>query len=477
MKGRNIVLSFIFAIPTIYGISKHLAPYGAKNFPDHYSEAVDAYFTAEKLVRAGQYGRASEILTAFWAKYPQGNAAWQQLPQQAGGIFTGHPPAYASLQMLTKIAETFAQGLPRPRETLAFTVVLPQNSTGFDPANEQELRDNRGTPVTHHLDPRISAGKYRAVDESLWLFQEYLGALTGGEARFTVRYVPLKISIPIVTGTSSKGTITSRPADEGYRQIWASIGAQVRQRTDFWMIVYPSHKPENAALRESLYITGGGMGRGPDGSPCIIVDDMFLLRAQPHFKVAEKDFDALERRLYLPQFMQHEFFHYLFAMYPEFGLEAESHQWHQRSAWPSDFQGIVESDYYQESFEKRIRAAAVPTIAKLRFQGPQDNLLRAIEPAQIAGRYSREPVQNGWHNGTITVGENSLLWKNTAGALWNLQWNQKGELITGDDNPYFKSNPASGRSFRIRLKRDAAGKYTTAIDGFMFQDEFYRKVE
>jgi hypothetical protein len=74
-------------------------------------------------------------------------------------------------------------------------------------------------------------------------------------------------------------------------------------------------------------------------------------------------YTSLERRAYLPQWLQHEFFQHLFRTWPEFKLEARSHQWFDRSKWPRDFEGRLEG---------------------------------------FAGTYLREPRENDWHEGEVT---------------------------------------------------------------------------
>lgn len=68
------------------------------------------------------------------------------------------------------------------------------------------------------------------------------------------------------------------------------------------------------------------------------------------------DMSEVERRMYLPQWLQHKYFHHLFmGEFPEFGLERTSHQWFNSANWPQDFrrQPGREADYYAEAVNKR----------------------------------------------------------------------------------------------------------------------------
>ena len=47
----------------------------------------------------------------------------------------------------------------------------------------------------------------------------------------------------------------------------------------------------------------------------------------------------METRLWWASLQQHELYHYLFSLYPEFHLEDEGHQWFDRSKWPQDPKG------------------------------------------------------------------------------------------------------------------------------------------
>ncbi|NBV86511.1 MAG: hypothetical protein EBS01_09695, partial [Verrucomicrobia bacterium] len=88
----------------------------------------------------------------------------------------------------------------------------------------------------------------------------------------------------------------------------------------------------------------------------------------------------------------------------------------------------------------------------------------------LVGTYRRVPVENPWHEGSISIKADSggrlLEWKNKAGVRWTLipDW-EKGVLNTDETNPYFKKG---GTEFR--LEKDD-GK----IIGFAFNsDVFYR---
>lgn len=475
-------LAAIFALASVFsqiaaqeGASR-LKSHGLKNFPAHYIAAVDAYYDAEKKVRSGKYAEALARLDAFWLKYPQGDAMWHQVPQQAGGIFTGHPPAYTALTMLTKIARQFAASKPQRKEILQMTVVLVKSATGNDPRTVAEAANNQGTPRQLTLDGRIAAGDFKAIRESTWLVTEYLSALMGGAVQIRQKFVYLPKTIELVNSSLGQGGVLNTFGGKSYEQFWAAIGqTKLIGETDFWFIVHPSNIPSLPEVRNGTYLARGGMGHGPAGSPCMVVDDLFLLQASPHFKVNEKPFTLMEQQLYLPQFYQHEIFHYIFSKYQEFSLETKPHQWHDRKAWPADFQGTFESDYYSEAIEKRIATAAKPLVAHFRYQAPPARLWKTISPESLVGEYHRNPVQNDWHVGHIKLENGKFLWQNRAGAKWDLIYNGNGEFLTNESNPYYKGGNPAGRSFRLIIPRDAEGKFRPEVTGFSFNNETYER--
>lgn len=90
----------------------------------------------------------------------------------------------------------------------------------------------------------------------------------------------------------------------------------------------------------------------------------------------------------------------------------------------------------------------------------------------LYGTYTRTPVQNGFHTGSITPlagagGATVLQWENSAGRSWPLFPNRYiGELDTNDLNPYFIGSQA--RSFKID---SGDGK----VLGFWFGPDYFQR--
>jgi len=195
------------------------------------------------------------------------------------------------------------------------------------------------------------------------------------------------------------------------------------------------------------------------------------------------DYADHERRSYLPQWFQHEFYHHLFRTYPEMKLEAKDHQWFDRKSWPADFVGRLEADYYHEALHKRFRTPeAKPRMAvALRYSSPSEEVLKRLALASVVGEYVRIPPENDFHRGTISLekdqdGRDRLRWTNAAGVSWTLKPDlTKGVLETGPDNPYFK-NGGSSKAFTLMLARDGEGNFLPQIQSFTFgRGEYVRQ--
>ena len=98
------------------------------------------------------------------------------------------------------------------------------------------------------------------------------------------------------------------------------------------------------------------------GKPVFISEDDWVIKKRTPDQ-GGGDRTDVERRIYLPEWVQHEFFHHLFQTWPEFGLEKTGHDWFVKTNWPADFTGKLEEDYFSEALNKRLYDAK-PSIAQ-----------------------------------------------------------------------------------------------------------------
>jgi hypothetical protein len=466
-----------------------LASQGFTSPPPLYVQALDTFLEVEGAYRRGDYEAAGRALDALWAAHPAGEDEWARAYREAGeigrtrGINVGCPPCYYALRMLTECVRwrRSPEASAKPVSTAALTVLLVDRASGIEPSTTAELAQGGGTPQKYRLEPSLLTDGSRIIRDSLWLFTEYIRAASNGKLDVRVRTLHLRdLEVPVAV-TSRGGPRFAGLAGDAWSRIWAAVPAAIRNSTDWWWIIYPSCVPERHPDFATAEFITGGMGTGPDGvSPCFIIDDRWLTRKPPH--LGKGPYTEIERRAYLPQWLQHEFMHHLFRIYPAFGLEVQGHQWFNRSTWPQDFHGRIEPDYYAEAMAKRMQPKGDPPLhVALKYAPPPARLFRSIRLEDLVGEYRHEPAENDWHIGVITLekadnGTQRLRWTNRAGKSWMLTPDlAHGVLRTGPDCPYYEASDPDGNPFRIRLMRDRDGRWLPALDGFSFQGGLYRR--
>lgn len=332
-----------------------LATFGEHRFPPLYREAAAAYVDASTAYRDRDYPRALATLDRFWETHPPGTAAWKRFQAATkplhGLADFGTPPLYPALRMLTECARFRAvAGHAPPRETVRLSVVLVGQSIAPAPTTRAALRRGDAIRTAHTLDPALQGpAAARVLDETYWLFDEYLVAITHGALGLARRVVALP-DVRAELTLSPRAVKLSRAETE---RVLAAVPAELAAQTDWWHLVYPSQVPTAAAFEGARFVTGG-LRSGPRGhpGPCFVSEDLKLLRA-PN-QDGRHVLSALEREVALAQWLQHEFFHHVFRLFPADVLEGRPHQWQDRDAWPDDFTGSVEADYYAEALHKRL---------------------------------------------------------------------------------------------------------------------------
>ena len=333
-----------------------LKPLGITQFSPLYQKSIDVYFTAAAAYRKQDYATAQKLLRALWSEVPPGDPAWKKLQRESALLLSvadfGNPPAYSALRMLTDCVEWRLKndGPAAPETTLQLAIVLVGRSAGPEPATPAEFARREGRLTTNTLDTALDGARGEQLfNDAYWLFDEYILAMTGGRTRVKRVFVRLpEFTLPV--GLHQRGIEITHQAGE---QVWAAVPENIRRATDWWHLVYPSHVPKGAAFANEAFVTGG-MRRGPapGRSMCFVSEDLKFLRTAN--QNGRRLLSDVERSVALSQWLQHEFFHYLFSSYPQLGLEAISHQWHDRKTWPADFTGNVEADYYAEALHKRL---------------------------------------------------------------------------------------------------------------------------
>ncbi len=459
-----------------------LAPYGLDKFSPLYRQSVDALFTAWPAYQRGEYGRASQILDAFWKLHPAGSKEWQAAQGEGErvartiGVEYSDPPCYAALRMLTecvawRLATTPARTSGPP---LRFTVILIGHSHGIQPSTVQELHEQRGAMVRNTLDAHFREAPEAIVEDCFGLLFEYIRAITDGRLPVKTRilqYPELDVPMRVFDNPGQPRAELAPGAEE---QIWNAIDPEVKASTDWWYILYPSHRPEQyPGFAHTDFSNGGGISMTPDsGAPMQVGDERVLVTKPPKYRGGPVSPE--ERLAFFSDVMQHEFFHHLYWIYPEFKLEERSHQWFDRASWPGDFEGVNEADYYAESIHKRLLPQGNPPLwAKLRYAVPAD-VAGKVTAAAMLGAYRRDPVTNGWHEGSIARVDGALRWTNHAGKSWQVELSgDKRLLLTGPDNPLLPVEGRQGVCYHLAPTAPSGEFLSEVMAGFWFNGEFY----
>jgi hypothetical protein len=439
---------------------------GTTAFSDHSVAAVTAFIQAEDAIKAGDYASAKRFVEAVFETYPKGNSIWWSVTGDVEGANIGSPHAYYGLRMIEDIVD---HHLNNPQDVEAkkakMKIVLVGCSEGIQPTNFTELAAGGGPFVENSLEPKLVADDYRIVKQSFEFMSRYVTAITGGELEIEVEIVEL----PDVCLDVNVSTESPLVASGSIQPVWEAFSDEVKDDTDWWWILYPSHVPDFSAFDNSAFITGG-MGLSQRGGPTFIIDDKWLSRKPPH--IGTGNYSDIERRIYLPQWLQHEFFHHLYRAYPELELEVSGHDWFNRSFWPADFEGQFETDYYAETLHKRLQTDCVPLAVKLITRAGDQEIqqIGKLSIDELLGAYSLNNVQNDWHKGRILKQGSRYFWRNDASVQWEVTPNfAEGRLETGSDCPY------PGQDFFLELFRTAEGDYVPGALALKFGGDLYQK--
>ena len=126
-------------------------------------------------------------------------------------------------------------------------------------------------------------------------------------------------------------------------------------------------------------------------------------------------------------------------------------------------------------------ASKSPTMEQNAKRESALSLARHVNFESLAGNYQRNPVENKWHAGSISIEKRDnkgrpivLRWTNRAGKSWRLFPDlESGGLRTDEENPYYSSDPKSGRLFKLAFDRAKNTAFPTNASGFWFQNQLF----
>lgn len=448
-------------------LDEFFACYGGQSaFSTHSIKAITTFIQSEDALKAGDYALAKTMIDDLFNTYPKGSNLWWNVFNDPNGANIGAPHAYYGLRMMEDIIDHGLHGDPNVQAKKVYMkFVLVGCSEGIQPNTISELQNGTGTFITNIIHPDIKKDDYRIVKQSFELFGEYIKAITKGGLEIEMDFVELdQLCLPVKVTTTQPYL-----SYDGIEQVWGALSQGLKDSTDWWSIIYPSHVPEAPVFDNESFITGG-MGADYKGGPVFISDDKWIVRKPAH--LGSGKYSDVERRIYLPQWVQHEFFHHLYRIYPELALEVNGHDWFNINFWPSDFEGQFETDYYSETLHKRLQVNCAPMASRLitRVQTDLTPLYSTLTMDELRGPYSLAVVQNAWHEANIIQENGQHFWKNNANVKWSVTPNfTDGKLETGSDNPY------PGQDFLIELYKTVEGDYVPGAIALKFNGESYKK--
>lgn len=426
---------------------------GAAAFSAPYRQVLDTSVLAWLDLERGDAAGARRRLDVLWRDLPRGSAAWDRLQRERGGQ-VDTPPGQMVVHMLTRIAEVRLARTPgTPSAPLRITVPIAACARGVVPRNQAELDGMTGQERTARVDPQLLADDYAVLRQSLRVFSAYVEALLAERATVEVVFAPLPEGRCFdLRLFSAGGRPFSQPTGAAMTEMIAAVPGEVRARTDWWLLVYPTLIPDDPNDFDSNEWVTGGSTSAPGGAVLDFADDHWFLRQPPHFvSKAHTPFPVtpyfeIERFFYLPRWLNHETHHHLFgADFPELGLEKPpgSHSWFDRSTWPKDFVGRSEPDYFDQADFLRFQGTTPPIWSRVRWGADWSR----VTDADLLGRYEacRQPgwsdTDYKWNKGDLTSSGGRLVWTNDAGVSWHLaSWRDDATLAPGQvrqvDGPY-----------------------------------------
>lgn len=345
---------------TPVALAKFWDTYGAKeSFPQNYVELVTRLLEAEDKVVAKDFQGARVIIEDLIKKNPlmddntvPGDNIWDinynKMQLKNPRPHLGEPGPYAYLRMLDEITRVGVSGKSMLGKTsIQMAIVMPV-CTDITPQEGPTL-------LNHPLNPEIEADDYKVVRQSLRLFQSYLLAISGGELSLKLNFYKINKCIQINKETEWLG--------RGFNAPLLQLPKDVTEKTDMFWLIYPNDIDKGAKINYKSGLSWFGDKRKP---VFMCEDDWIIKKRAPDQGVGPRT--EVERRIYLSEWFQHEFFHHLYSSYRELKLEGDAnHEWFDRNYWQKDFVGKIEEDYYSESLRKRFYNQPISIAQKLQL--------------------------------------------------------------------------------------------------------------
>jgi hypothetical protein len=327
--------------------------------------SVETFFLLENMLKVKDYAAGYKLIEDYFSSIGGPTFFDPNLH-----VNFGNPVALYGLIMFAKIFEFYHIESKSISNSLSidyyFTIVLVGKSHGRYPNTVEEINDpSSHGPVVHHtLIPDLLKNDYKIIRDCLPVFINYIQAISGGVLNVKLNFVYLD-SVDVLCEYRYQNDMfycEMAHNDEGEAKIKNFVPKDLANKTNLWFYIYPDHRNwENPNLNKIPFIVTGGCLCSE--KPVLIADDRWFFK---DFGSGSPWFSFEERKIYLTQWLKHEYYHYLFNVaFKEFQLEKKGHDWFDRSLWPGDFEGTVEPEYYDQSLRKRFINCDTPIWMKL----------------------------------------------------------------------------------------------------------------
>ena len=387
------------------------------DFTDQYLMGMESSIYAQEALQAGDYESASQIVENAFDEYPLYENSWRD-NAKAFGLNNGDPIGYYSLRMIDKVTQVL------PIESIGtFTItavmVLCTNAT-------RPINTNYDTEEVYlELDNRMLENNNLILHEAIYLFELWMKAITNGldtKTNVHIQEECTKTNFSVSDNGYGNSRILSSYANN--REIVNRVPKEIREQTNLWLVITPSGVVGDGSAFPDYWVDGG-MGLSDKKVPLMIATDKHFLRK--YYMNGSGDYTSIERRVYQPQWFQHEIMHHLYRTWPEYQLEVTGHDWFVRSFWPNDFEGTHEPDYYWETIEKRLLQAS-PTLAEGLSIVEWSSLdINDIGFEALEGKWEDTNASNNYHYVEIIKDNGFWWWTNLAGVKW-LMYEEDGVL-------------------------------------------------
>ena len=411
---------------------------GKAGFSHFKQKALETVLYALDEIESGQLVAARARIDAMLAIYPFSSpgAGWYD-DLSFRGLNLGIPVGYNALKMLDQI---LTLGNPTGAGKLQMTAVVVTTAAVTRPTLPAYVPET----VQLGIAPEILADDAYRLHLLTRLFRRWVQAITGG--------LELELKVHTMDESTIVGYRTipnNNPAgpdvvisEIDQEQIINSMPSSIANTTDLWWVIVPSGVPTNASSYDRDFVTGG-MSRHSSGVPVLLADDASFIRKTGGLSTGL--YSEVELMMYQPAWLQHEFMHHVYSVWPQFQLEVVGHQFNYPELWPSDFQGYNEPDYYIESIKRRL-LGATPSLAQ-GLSALEYADMTVYPVAKLVGNYQRLPRENSWHDMTMSLTNGNLKWTNSAGVNWDVN-------IIGMDPITVPTNSYAALKLRVQIDQN-----------------------